>query len=162
MKTRTLIIVAIAFVLIVLLSNRISLYFGLQDTAGLEEGMTFTQYTELFPEDKRIDFCNYSICVNDKCFPVLIRCEDDKIVKIQVIDLSKASDKPERFEELTPGMTLSQVVQKVGAPDGYSKVDDMTLVYNSRNEWIYQIQFTSEDNVLYVKSVTSESIEQAQ
>jgi len=93
---------------------------------------------------------------------VLIRCEDDKIVKIQVIDLSKASDKPERFEELTPGMTLSQVVQKVGAPDGYSKVDDMTLVYNSRNEWIYQIQFTSEDNVLYVKSVTSESIEQAQ
>ena len=159
MKTKTLIIIAVVFVAVVLLSNKIALYFGLQDTAGLEKGMTFTEYSQLFPEEKRIDFCNYSICDNDKGFPVLIRCEDDKIVQIEVIDLSEVSDKSTRFEEITPGMTLSQVVHKVGAPDGYSKVDDETLMYNSRNERIYLIQFTLTDNVLYVQSVTSESVE---
>ena len=42
MKTRTLIIIAVIIVAITLLGNQATLYFSLQDTAGVEEGMTFS------------------------------------------------------------------------------------------------------------------------
>ena len=159
MKTRTLIIIAVIIVAITLLGNQATLYFSLQDTAGVEEGMTFTEFTAKIPKEERNDFWNYSFFANDRGFPVLVRCEEDKIVRVEVIDASKTSTKDSRFEEITQGMTISQVFQKVGTPYGYSKTDDKTLVYISQNETMYSICFTLTDNVLYVQSVTSESLE---
>ena len=160
MKTRTLIIIAVIIVAITLLGNQASLYFSLQDTAGVEKGMTFAEYAALIPAEDRLDFGNYSFYPNDRGFPVLIRCEENKIVEIQVMDLSKISAKQESFEKITVGMTLSQVSQKVGVPGGIAKADDKTLAYNIRNEMMYLIRFTSTDGVFYVESITSESLEQ--
>ena len=159
MKNKTLIIIAVIVVAITLLGNQATLYFNLQDTAGVETGMTFSEYAALIPAEDRLDFGNYSFYPNDRGFPVLIRCEEDKIVEIQVIDLSKTSIKKESFEKITEGMTLSQVSQMVGVPGGIAKADDKTLAYNVRNEMMYLIRFTSTDGVLYVQSVTSESLE---
>lgn len=159
MKTKTLIIIAVIFVALTLLGNQASLYFSLQDTVGVEEGMTFTEFTAKIPKEERNDFWNYSFFANNRGFPVLVRCEEDKIVRVEVINSAKTSTKDSRFEEITPGMTISQVFQRVGTPYGYSKTDDMTLVYISRNETMYSICFTLTDNVLYVESITSENME---
>ena len=159
MKNRTLIAVAVIMIALTLVGNRATLYFSLQDTAGVEKDMTFAEYTALFPEDKRMDFWNYSLYANNREFPVLIRFEEDKIVEIQVVDMSKAKATQENFEKITEGMTLSMVTQMVGAPGGVTKTDNMTLAYNIRNKVMYLIQFVEKDGVLYVQSVTSESLE---
>ncbi|MBO5892184.1 MAG: hypothetical protein J6Q30_05665 [Oscillospiraceae bacterium] len=160
MKTKTLIIIAVIFVAVTILGNRATLYFNLQDTSGVEEGMTFTEYTALIPKEERNDFWNYSFFANNRGFPVLVRCEEDKIVKVEVINASKTSTKESRFEEITSGMTISQVFQMVGSPYGYSKTDDKTLVFISRDETMYSIRFTLTDNILYVESIATESIAQ--
>lgn len=159
MKNRTLIVIAIIVVAITLLGNQASLYFSLQDTAGVEKGMTIAEYKALIPEEDRLDFGNYSFYPNNRDFPVLIRSEADKIVEIQVLDLSKISAKKESFEKITVGMTLTQVSQRVGVPGGIAKADDKTLAYNLRNEIMYLIRFTQTDGVFYVESITSESLE---
>ena len=159
MKTKTLIIIAVIFVALTLLGNQATLYFSLQDTAGVEEGMTFTEFHAKIPKEKRNDFGNYSFFANNRGFPVLVRCEEDKIVEIQVIDLSKTKATQESFEKITVGMTLSQVSQRVGVPGGIAKDDDQTLAYNVRNEMMYLIRFTEKDGILYVESITSESLE---
>ena len=82
MKTKTLIIIAVIFVALTLLGNQASLYFSLQDTAGVEKGMTIAEYKALIPEEDRLDFGNYSFYPNNRDFPVLIRSEADKIVEI--------------------------------------------------------------------------------
>ena len=158
MNTRTLIFVAIIIVATTLLGNTVVRYIGLQDTAGIEKGMTFAEYTAKIPEEERLDFWNYSFYSNNHGFPVMIRCEEDKIVQIYVIDLTKSRSTQENFEKITQGMTLTQVTQKVGAPGGITKADDKTLAYNVRNEVMYLIRFTMTDDVLYVESISSESL----
>ena len=158
MKTKTLIIIAIIFVSVTLLGNWATLYFNLQDTSGVEEGMTLAEFTAKIPQDERVDFWNYSFFANNHGFPVLIRFEEEIIVDVEVVDATKTSIKQSKFEKITPGMTFSQVFQLVGKPYGYSKIDDMTLVYVSRNDMQYMISFTMKDQVLYVQGVTSESI----
>lgn len=159
MKTRTLIVIAVIMIALTLLGNQATLYFSLQDTAGVEEGMTFAEYTELFSEDKRMDFQNYSFFSNNREFPVLVRFGEDKIVEIQVIDMSVAKASQENFEKISEGMTLTKVTQIVGAPGGVAKTNDMTLAYNVRNKVMYLIQFAEDDGVLYVQSITSENLE---
>lgn len=158
MKTKTLIIIAIIFVSVTLLGNWATLYFNLQDTSGVEEGMTLAEFTAKIPQDERVDFWNYSFFANNHGFPVLIRFEEEIIVDVEVVDATKTSIKQSKFEKITPGMTFSQVFRLVGKPYGYSKIDDMTLVYVSRNDMQYMISFTMKDQVLYVQGVTSESI----
>lgn len=159
MKSRTLLLIAVIIVATTLLGNTVVRYMGLKDTAGVEKGMTFSEYTALIPEENRLDFHNYSFYPNDHGFPVMIRCVDDKIVQIYVVDLSKSSASKENFEKIKVGMNLAQVCQIVGAPGGIAKSDDKTLAYNVRNEMMYLIQFTLTDGVMYVESVTSESLQ---
>ena len=160
MKRRTLILLAIAIVATTLLGNSIIRYFGIKDTGSVETGMTFAEYTQLIPEEERLDFFNYSFYLNDFNYPVLIRCAEDKIVQIQVIDPSGITIKQESFEAIKEGMTLSEVSRKVGVPSGIAKADGQTLVYNVRNERLYLIRYTLRDEVQYVESVTAVSLEQ--
>lgn len=157
MKKRILLVVAVVIVATGWFGNKILNSIGLRDTNDIVTGMTFAEYLAKTPEDEHLDFWNYSFFVNNYNYPVLIRCEEDKIVQVQVIDLSKTKTSQERFEEITVGMSLLDVSRRVGTPLGTAKDDDMTLVYNSRNETLYLIQFTLTDNVLYVQSITSKS-----
>ncbi len=157
MKKRILLVVAVVIVATGWFGNKIMHNVGLRDTNDIVTGMSFDAYLEKIPDDEHLDFCNYSFFVNNYNYPVLIRCEEDKIVQVQVIDLSKTKTSQERFEEITVGMSLLDVSRRVGTPLGIAKDDDMTLVYNSRNETLYLIQFTLTDNVLYVQSITSKS-----
>ena len=160
MKSRTLILIAIVIVATTLLGNSIIHYIGIQDTGSVEKGMSFTEYTQLIPEEERLDFFNYSFFLNDFNYPVIIRCAEDKIVQIQVIDPSDVAVKQEIFEKITAGMSLSEVSRMVGVPVGISKTDSQTLVYNVRNETMFLIRYTLREDVQYVESVTAVALEQ--
>lgn len=159
MKTKTLLIVAVAIVAVTFLGNSFFRWLGLKDTAGIEVGMSYTEYVEKIDKEDRLDFWNYSIFINSHNIPVLIRCEDEKIVQIHPIDLSKADPSQEKFEKIAEGMTLSQVCALVGPPGGIAKDDDRTLAYNVRNEIIYLIRFVETDSILYVESVSTKSMQ---
>jgi hypothetical protein len=160
MKSRTLILIAIVIVATTLLGNSIIHYIGIQDTGSVEKGMSFTEYTQLIPDEERLDFSNYSYFLNDFNYPVMIRYVDNEIVQMQVIDPSDVAVKQEIFEKITAGMSLSEVSRMVGVPVGISKTDSQTLVYNVRNETMFLIRYTLRDDVQYVESVTAVDLEQ--
>jgi hypothetical protein len=159
MKKRILLVVAVAIIATGWLVNKIMRDIGLRDTGDITVGMTFAEYIDKVPADEHLDFCNYSYFVNNHGFPVLVRCVDDTIVQMQVIDLSKTRATQERFEKITAGMTLSEVSGQVGTPMGIALADDMTLIYNCQNKYMYMIRYTLTDHILYVESVTCRDME---
>ena len=161
MKNRTLVAIAVLMVAGTLLGNMIAGYIGIKDTCDIEVGMSFAEFEEQIPKEDRLDFWNYSFYPNNSDYPVLIRCEEDKIVRVQVIDISRISTKQAAFEKLTVGMTLSEVTQRVGVPGGIAKADDHVLVYASGNKLLYQIRYTLIDGVMVVESIAAMDLEQS-
>ena len=154
MKKRILLVAAIAIIATAWFGNKIMHNIGLKDTGDITVGMSYTEYLEKTPVEERLDIGNYSYFVNNHGFPVLIRCVDGAIVHMQVIDLDKTRTNKDRFEQITEGMTLLQVSNLVGTPLGTALDDEMSLIYNCQNKYMYTITYTEKDYVLYVESIT--------
>ena len=154
MKKRILLVAAIAIIATAWFGNKIMHNIGLKDTGDITVGMSYTEYLEKTPVEERLDIGNYSYFVNNHGFPVLIRCVDGAIVHMQVIDLDKTRTNKDRFEQITEGMTLLQVSNLVGTPLGPALDDEMSLIYNCQNKYMYTITYTEKDYVLYVESIT--------
>ena len=153
MKKRIILVVVVAIIATAWLANKIMHNVGLKDTGDITVGMYYTEFLEKTPEEERLEIGNYCYFVNNHGFPVLLRCVNDSIVQLQVIDLDKTRTNKERFEQITEGMTLSEVSILVGTPIAIA--DQMSLIYNCQNKYMYTITYTEKDYVLYVETVTS-------
>ncbi len=153
MKKRILLVVVVAIIATAWFANKIMHNVGLKDTGDITVGMSYAEFLEKTPEEERLEIGNYSYFVNNHGFPVLLRCVNDSIVQLQVIDLDKTRTNKERFEQITEGMTLSEVSILVGTPIAIA--DQMSLIYNCQNKYMYTITYTEKDYVLYVETVTS-------
>ena len=154
MKKRILLVAAVAIIATAWLANKIMHNIGLKDTGDITLGMSYTEYLEKTPEEERMDIGNYSYFVNNHGFPVLLRCVDDTVVQLQVIDLDKTRTNMERFEQIKEGMTLSDVSNLVGTPIATSTAHNIELIYNCQNRYMYTITYTEKEHVLYVESIT--------
>lgn len=152
MKKRILLVVVVAIIATAWFANKIMHNVGLKDTGDITVGMSYAEFLEKTPEEERLEIGNYSYFVNNHGFPVLLRCVNDSIVQLQVIDLDKTRTNKERFEQITEGMTLSEVSILVGTPIAIA--DQMSLIYNCQNKYMYTITYTEKDYVLYVETVT--------
>ena len=152
MKKRILLVVVVAIIATAWFANKIMHNVGLKDTGDITVGMSYAEFLEKTPEEERLEIGNYSYFVNNHGFPVLLRCVNDSIVQLQVIDLDKTRTNKQRFEQITEGMTLSEVSILVGTPIAIA--DQMSLIYNCQNKYMYTITYTEKDYVLYVETVT--------
>ena len=152
MKKRILLVVVVAIIATAWFANKIMHNVGLKDTGDITVGMSYAEFLEKTPEEERLEIGNYSYFVNNHGVPVLLRCVNDSIVQLQVIDLDKTRTNKERFEQITEGMTLSEVSILVGTPIAIA--DQMSLIYNCQNKYMYTITYTEKDYVLYVETVT--------
>ena len=152
MKKRILLVVVVAIIATAWFANKIMHNVGLKDTGDITVGMSYAEFLEKTPEEERLDIGNYSYYANNHGFPVLLRRVNDTITQLQVIDPDKTRTNKERFEQIKEGMTLSEVSILVGTPIAIA--DQMSLIYNCQNKYMYTITYTEKDYVLYVETVT--------
>ena len=152
---RILIWVIVAVLASSLFGNTVMDYMKTHDTCGIQMGMTFEQYALIMPEGERLDFQGYSFFLNDFNYPLWARFKDDKIVQLVLIDVAKMDRSEAAFEALTAGMSIGEVMSKVGLPSISSEEEEMTLVYLLSDKLSYHLRYTLTDDILYLENVTA-------
>ena len=116
-------------------------YIAVHDTCGITVGMTHAEARELVPKDafSYLDYCFYENTLGNS---VVVQFSNDhkSVAKINCYPKNIFDNSRLAFSGIKKGMSVQQVVSKVGIPDGSYTSGMITLAYklNSNSQcWIY-------------------------
>lgn len=103
-----------------------------EDAMGCSVGMSGAEFRETVPDDARFDYLEYSFFNDDKGNNCVVRFDkygDGSIAELRIFPSKSTDVSAESFASINEGMTLFEVVEKVGLPTGTATFGFASLVF---------------------------------
>lgn len=103
-----------------------------EDAMGCSVGMSRTKFGEIVPEVVRFDYLEYSFFADDNGNNCVVRFDksgDGSIAEVRIFPSKSTDVSAESFASIHEGMTLFEVVEKVGLPTGTATFGFASLVF---------------------------------
>ena len=119
-------------------------------------GMSQSDYRFIVPEGNRFDYNNYSFTQLDDSSYTMVRFDNksfDVIDELHTISIDSLDCSHESFAGITKGMTILEVVSKVGIPQASTTFGLESTLFIAEDGTPYNVYWTREDDSLVVSSV---------
>lgn len=157
-KGRRIVILSV-FILVIIILTVIGVWYG--HSLGVHTGMSRTDYSATIPDEARFDYLNFSFYKNLFGDPVVVRFNSDAdvIADIQVYPKLRTNTSMKAFSELEKGMSIYDVVSKVGVPyrSSTSGVISMDFIANDGTVFCIYWNYVENGNekILVVSDITT-------
>ena len=141
-KKRIILAISVLSILLVAVAACLIWYHSSDSYSGAYEGMSIQEFHELIPKEQRFDYLYYSFYVNERGDPVVATCSTDLKTISKLHCCSKFTIHPTRSaaESITAGMSVEDVVSKLGTPVGSFSSGMITLAFDLADGsqcWVY-------------------------
>lgn len=155
-KKTAIITVIVICVCIVALVAGYGIWYSIYDEfSGAYAGMPMEKFNELIPETERFDYLGYTFYDNDRGDPVVVRDSEGVIVQIQCYPKQTIRATRAVAEKINTGMSVFDVVQRLGTPTGSATSGMITLGFQLEDGSRVVVYFDNQDSM----KVTSTIIE---
>ena len=146
----------------------VSLYIvSVRDFEGVYIGMGKADFEECIPSESRYSYYAYCFYTNKWGNPVIVKfdygtgTEDPKVEDVRCFSRLGIRNSNRAFERLEKGMSIYEVVSKVGIPCGSHTYGMDSSAYQAKDGTVYTVYWWAEgvevDSEFFVDSVVSMS-----
>ena len=131
-KKRIILAISVLSILLIAVAACLFWYHSANLYAGAYEGMSVQEFHELIPKEQRFDYLHYSFYENEWGDTVIATCSADYKTVSKLHCCSKFTVHPTRSaaESITAGMSMEDVVNRLGTPVGSFTSGMITLAFD--------------------------------
>jgi len=125
---------------------------------GMYIGMSRSDFNTIMPDTARTDFAEYSLLWPSEDWIMLAGFSGETLNGFDAIPLEVLSRSPETFAEIKKGMSIFEVVSRMGYPDKFNRAGDSDkvaldcTVFRSTDGLTYEIYWTYDESATWIVS----------